>query len=68
MYIAPDYIISSDAEQIYNNTKVKNIVVVDPLFSFDKNIKLRSNIAEVIESKYQVDKSDNSKNISWTDF
>ncbi len=68
LYIAPDYIISSDAEQIYNNTKVKNIVVVDPLFSFDKNIKLRSNIAEVIESKYQGDKSDNSKNISWTDF
>lgn len=68
LYIAPDYIISSDAEKIYNNTKVKNIVVVDPIFSFDKNIKLRSNIAEVIESKYQGDKSDNSKNISWTDF
>ena len=68
LYVAPDYIISSNAEQIYNNTKVKNIVVVDPLFSFDKNIKLRSNIAEVIESKYQVDKSDNSKDISWTDF
>lgn len=68
LYIAPDYINSLDVEQIYNNTKVKNIVVVDPLFSFDKNSKLRSNIAEVIESKYQGDKSDNSKNISWTDF
>lgn len=68
LYVAPDYINSSDAERIYNNTKVKKIVVVDPLFSFDKSIKLRSNIAEVIESKYQGDVSDNSNNISWTDF
>lgn len=68
LYIAPDYINSSDAERIYNNTKVKNVITVDPLFSFDKNIKLRNNIAEVIESKYQGDVSDNSNNISWTDF
>ena len=68
LYIAHDYIKHADAEQIHNNTNVKNIVVVNPLFSFDKNIELRSNIAEVIESKYQGDISDNSNNISWTDF
>jgi len=68
LYIAPDYINSLDTERIYNNTKVKKIVVIDPLFSFDKNIKLRSSIAEVIESKYQNDISINSNNISWCEF
>ena len=45
LYIAPDYINSADVDCIYSNTKIKNIITVDPLFSLDKNIKLRSNIA-----------------------
>jgi len=68
LYIAPDYINSADVDCIYSNTKIKNIITVDPLFSFDKNIKLRSNIAEVIESKYQDDVSNHPNNISWNNF
>ena len=68
LYIAPDYINSADVDCIYSNTKIKNIITVDPLFSFDKNIKLRDNIAEVIESKYQDDVSNHPNNISWNNF
>lgn len=68
LYIAPDYISSSDVEQIYTNTKIKNIITIPPLYSFDKNIQLRGNIAEVIESKYHGNISNNSNNISWNEF
>ncbi len=68
LYIAPDYISSLDAEQIYKNTKIKNIVTVDPLFSFNNQLNLRSNIAEVIDSKYKGEISDNPSNISWDEF
>lgn len=68
LYIAPDYIGSLDAEQIYKNTKIKNIVTVDPLFSFNKQLNLRSNIAEAIDSKYKCEISNNSSNISWDEF
>ncbi len=68
LYIAPDYINPADVDCIYSNTKIKNIITVDPLFSFDKNIKLRNNIEEVIESKYQYDVSNHSNNISWDNF
>lgn len=68
LYIAPDYINFSDAELIYNNTKIKNIITINPLFSFDKNIELRKNIADVIKSKYQGNISNNPNNVSWCDF
>ncbi len=68
LYIAPDYINHTDAEQIYNRTRIKNIITIDPLFSFDKNLKLRSNIAEVIDSKYEGELSNNPNNISWDQF
>ncbi len=68
LYITYDYIKVSDAEQIYNNTKIKNIITIDPLFSFDKSQELRSNIARVIKSKYQRDISNNANNISWEEF
>ncbi|MBP3939233.1 MAG: acyl--CoA ligase [Clostridia bacterium] len=68
LYIAPDYIDSSDAEQIYKKTKIKNIITIDPLFSFDKNIELRKNIADVIKSKYQENTSNNPNTVSWCDF
>ena len=68
LYITPDYIKSLDAEQIYNRTNIKNIITIDPLFSLDKSIQLRENIAEVIESKYQNDTSNNPNNISWNEF
>lgn len=68
LYIAPNYINSSDVEQIYTNTKIKNIITIDPLFSFDKNTQLRKNIAEVIKSKYQRNINKNSNNVSWNEF
>ena len=68
LYIAPDYINPLDAQEIYNKTKINNIITIDPLFSYDKDIELRENIAEVIESKYQNDASNNSINISWNEF
>ena len=68
LYIAPDYIQPSDVERIYNETKIKKIITIDPLFSFDKNIELRKNIADVIKSKYQGNISNNPNNVSWCDF
>lgn len=68
LYIAPEYIKHTDAEQIYNKTKIKNIITIDPLFSYDKSRELRSNIAEVIKSKYQGDNRHNANNISWDEF
>ena len=68
LYIAPDYINSIDAEKIYNKTKIKNIITIDPLFSFNKCIQLRENIAEVIDSKYSDEISINANNISWIEF
>ena len=68
MYIAPNYINPLDAQEIYNKTKINNIITIDPLFSYDKDIELRSNIAKVIKSKYQNATSNNSSNISWNEF
>lgn len=68
LYISPDYISCLDVEQIYTNTKIKNIITIPPLYSFDKNIQLRGNITEVIESKYQGEIKTNSSNISWCEF
>ena len=68
LYIAHDYINPSDAQEIYNKTKINNIITIDPLFSYDKNIELRSNIAKVIESKYRDNIRKNSNNISWNEF
>lgn len=68
LYIAPDYIKHTDAEQIYSNTKIKNIITIDPLFSFDKRQELRVNIAGVVKAKYQGGISNNPNNISWDEF
>ena len=68
LYVAHDYISASDAEEIYNNTKIKNIITIDPLFSFDGSKMLRDNIAEVIKSKYSDNISTNPSNISWNEF
>ena len=67
-YIAPDYLLESDANEIYKLTNVKNIITIDPLYSFDKQTKLRENIADVINSKYVNKISKNEKNISWYEF
>lgn len=67
-YIAPDYLNVSDANKIYNSTNIKNIITIDPLFSVNKKNLLRSNIAEVIDSKYSNKKTENIRNISWDEF
>lgn len=67
-YIAPDYISDTDVEEIYKATKVKNIITIDPLFSFDKSKQLRSNIVKVISSKYVGKTNTNSTSISWEEF
>ena len=67
LYIAPDYISALYVEKIYNSTKIKNVITIDPLFSFDKSIDLRNNIAEVIKSKYN-SANNNQNTISWCEF
>ena len=67
-YIAHDYLDESHANEIYKQTNIKNIITIDPLYSFDKNKKLRKNIEEVINSKYNCKISKNQKNISWDNF
>ena len=68
LYVAPDYIKSFEVEELYKSTRVKNIIIIPPLFSFDDSVKLRSNIAEAIESKYTGEISTNRNNISWVEF
>lgn len=67
-YIAPDYLNVSDSNQIYSKTNIKNIITIDPLFSVEDKSKLRSNIAEVINSKYLGGKTSDIRNISWNEF
>ena len=67
-YIAPDYLSDEFSDKIYKSTNIKNIITVDPLFSFDSKNKLRSNIAEVINSKYSTEMTKDVRNISWGEF
>lgn len=68
LYIAPNYLNSSDAVSIYTATNIKNIIVVDPLFSVQDKRNLRSNIAEVIKSKYSAETTNDTRNIAWNEF
>lgn len=68
LYIAPDYLSAADAASIYTSTSIKSIIVVDPLFSVQDKDSLRNNIAEVINSKYSAENTDDTRNISWDDF
>lgn len=67
-YIAPDYLSSKDANEIYASTKINNIITIEPLFSAKDKNKVRSNIIEVINSKYLEEKTNDTRNISWCDF
>lgn len=67
-YFAPDYIEEKNVNKIYNATNIKNIITINPLYSCDKNVKLRDNIYDVISSKYTDQKSVNKKNITWFEF
>ena len=67
-YIAPDYLSTFDSNEIYAKTNVKRIITVNPLFSVYDRSKMRSNIMEVINSKYSGIKIGNIKNMSWNEF
>lgn len=68
LYIAPDYLSAADAASIYAATSIKGIIVIDPLFSVQDKRNLRSNIAEVINSKYSAEITDDTRNIAWEEF
>ncbi len=68
LYIAPDYLCPADTASIYAATNIKNIILIDPLFSVQDKQGLRNNIAEVIQSKYGTGKSNDTRTMSWDIF
>lgn len=68
LYIAPNYLSSFEANEIYDNTHIEHIITIDPLFSVEDKRNLRKNIAEVIDSKYSGNISKDTRNILWSDF
>ncbi len=67
IYFTHDYISESDTKNIYNQTHIKNIVVINPLFSATNKEGVRDNIKSVIDKRYMKSSRDN-RNIPWQSF
>lgn len=67
-YFAPEYLSQKSAEMIYHSTRIKSIIVIDPLYSADDSTKMRKHIIQEIENRYADKKTDDIRNISWDSF
>ncbi len=67
-YFAPDFIRSEDVKYLYDNTNLKHIVMVDPLFSVEDQCSVRDNIMDEIRSRYSLARSTDERNINLSTF
>jgi len=68
IYITHDYITQKDVDLIYNETHIKNIILVNPLFSVTNTSGVRNNIKDVINERYTGVLINDTRNIQWEDF
>ena len=68
-FMTHDYMSGKDVDVIYNQTQLKNIIMVNPLEYADGDIySLENHIKENILSKYDSEISKDIRNISWKEF
>lgn len=67
-YITQDYITKEDTDKIYNETGIKHIITIDPLFSVKDKSKVRKNNLEELNSRYQKEISRDERNIDFKIF
>lgn len=68
LYIAPNYLKEIESEKIYKETKIKNIITVDPYYSVVDHSKVKNHISQVINDKYNGIISYDTRNITWDTF
>ena len=69
VYFTNEYISYEDVELVYNETHIKRIVFIDPLYSAVNKAGIRPHIRSAIEERYLVKKSSyDVRNIQWDDF
>lgn len=68
-FFVHDYISDSNVQDIYENTVVKNVIVINPVEHIGKDLTfLRPHIKECISKKYIGKTSEDEKNINWNSF
>lgn len=66
---AHDYTSESEANRIYQNTNLENIIVINPVEHLNGNLSsLRPHIKSYIESKYHDLTTTDNRNINWNKF
>lgn len=69
LFFAHDYISKNDAEYIYKNTNLDNIITISPLQSINGGVySLREHVRDCVLSRYNVEKSRDNRNIDWNMF
>lgn len=69
VYFTNDYISKENVDLIYSNTHIKNIILIDPLYSSVNSAGIRPHIRTAIEERYfGKQKSDDARNMLWRDF
>jgi len=68
-FFVHDYISVDDVEKVYNETKLENVVLVNPVEHLGKDLtSLRPHIKDTILNKYNGEVSKNNKNLNWNNF
>ncbi len=67
-YFAPTYLSQEASDQIYGKTQIENIITIDPLHSVTDKSKLRDNIVCEINARYVGQRTNDVRNITWSDF
>lgn len=68
IYITHDYIYPEDIEIVYKESHIKNIILVDPLYSAVEKWKVRDHILSSVAERYSGVVSNDERNVFWTDF
>ena len=69
VYFTNEYISCEDVELVYNETRIKRIVFIDPLYSAVNKAGIRPHIRSAIEERYLGRKSSyDVRNVQWDDF
>lgn len=68
IFITHDYISEKHTQKIYEETNIKNIVVINPLYSTNNPDVIEKHILNNFNEKYQEKMTKDKRNISWKDF
>lgn len=68
IYIAHDYITQKNIDIVYDKTKIKHIIVINPFYSATDMEGIRENIWKAVQERYKEQKSSDNRNMEWGDF